>query len=159
MSNYGYFYGRKPNLTDLTDTSILKKQFFSQLELAVVLSKISRIYLDQWQSIEKDDYYLGIVLGTLRSLFTFIKSKLPINSTHRDLHKSYNRSEVMATERFDKLINNISQSIKAKYQSLNGTITQKTPQTSLPSPRKGVLNRCVIDQMLNPWSGMIKTLK
>ena len=73
MSNYGFFYGRKPNLTDLTDTSILRKQVFSQLELAEILTKITWEYLDKWQSIEKNDYFIGLVLGTLRSLFTYIK--------------------------------------------------------------------------------------
>lgn len=102
---------------------------------------------------------MGLVLGALRSLFTYIKSKLPIKSTHRDLHRPIKKNDVMATERFDKLIENISQTIKAKYQSINESKTQRPVQTSLPTPKKVNLNKCVIDQMLNPWTGMLKTLK
>ena len=85
---------------------------------------------------------------------------MPINSTHRDLHRPYNKNDLMATERFDKLIENISQSIKAKYQAINEVKSNKPTQALNPTPKnKVILNKCVIDQMLNPWTGMLKTVK
>jgi hypothetical protein len=44
-SYYEASYGRKPALTDLTDTDILKYETFSQLECSFIFTKLTRIYL------------------------------------------------------------------------------------------------------------------
>jgi len=71
-TSYGQFYGRKPALEDLTDISILRSQKFSHLPCTKILTRTAKQYLDSWQSIEKEDDYMGLVLSTLRSLNTYV---------------------------------------------------------------------------------------
>ena len=87
VTNYGEFYGRKPALTDLSDTLVLRTQKFSDLQCSRILNENVKECLDNWQAIQKEDSFKGLVLGTLRSLYTFVKNTEPSNSTNRVAHK------------------------------------------------------------------------
>ena len=94
----------------------------------------------------------------IRSLYTFIKNKLPTKSTVRDTHAWFAQKDIMPAERFDKMIESVTHKIKTKYLLEKPKMRQE-PNTTLPSPRTGMINRCVIDAMLYPKAGTIKFLR
>ena len=115
--------------------------------------------MDNWHKIENNEYYLGVVLGTIRSLFTYIKSKLPVNSTNKELHRPFQPKEFVKAERFDKLIEHVSQEIKKKYLAKKKKLIlqhRSKPQTQSTPSHRVVLNQCVIDYMTNPKAPGIK---
>jgi len=137
VSSYGAFYGRKPALEDLTDTSILKAyqqkagssngapsatvyngQKFSQVPWTSILNTKTKEYLDKWQQIESEDAYKGMVLSTLRSLFTYVKIREPNTSTSRVSFKRINKKDLVKVERYDKLIEDVSQNVRRKFKML-----------------------------------------
>ncbi|CAI2365486.1 unnamed protein product [Moneuplotes crassus] len=115
-SSYGSFYGRKPALEDLTDITILNSQQFSQLPCTKILTKSARIALDLWQKIEPEAIYKGLALSTLRSLNTYILKSEPTISSSRIFHRRFKPAELNKVERYDKLIEKISMSVKKKFQ-------------------------------------------
>ena len=60
---YGTFYGRKPDLTDLTDTDILKVQSFSQVPSFALFTEKVQQALDRWQKQEKNNAYVKTVIS------------------------------------------------------------------------------------------------
>ncbi|CAI2369524.1 unnamed protein product [Moneuplotes crassus] len=124
---YGSFYGRKPALEDLTDTTILNSQKFSQLPCTKILTKQARDALDSWQQIEPEKEYKGIALSTLRSLNTHVLKSEPNTSSSRVFHRNFKPSELSKVERYDKLIETISMRVKNKFfeESKAKNITNK----------------------------------
>lgn len=79
------------------------------------MNKLTKECLDNWQTIEKEDWYKGIALSTLRSLYTFVKNHEPNTSTNRFMHKKFKPNELVKVERYDKLIEEVSQNVKGKF--------------------------------------------
>ena len=136
MTNYGEFYGRKPAIGDLSDTSVLKSQKFSQLEWWRIIKDKIKDILDVWQSIQKEDYFLGVVIAVLRSLFTFVKNTEPDNSTNRSLHKKFKLSELGKIERYDKLMFKISTKKRLAYH--------KTKQSLWKIKRRWLISKMLL---------------
>mmetsp|Transcript_19970 Transcript_19970/g.17648 ORF Transcript_19970/g.17648 Transcript_19970/m.17648 type:complete len:263 (+) Transcript_19970:369-1157(+) len=114
-TSYGKFYGRKPALEDLTDITILKSQKFSQLPCTKILNRRTKEALDNWQKIEKEGDYMGIVLSTLRSLNTYVMKCAPNNSTSRADFRRFKPAELTKVERYDKLIEKVSMKVKNQF--------------------------------------------
>lgn len=115
ISSYGAFYGRKPALADLTDTHVLNSQKFSQLQCFSVINEATKSCLDSWQKIEQEDEYKGFAISAIRSLYTFIKNGQPNNSTMRVSFKNFKPTELVAVERYDKLIEEVSMNVKKQF--------------------------------------------
>ena len=123
-SSYGEVFGRKPNLTDLTDTEILKHQTFSQVpSLSVIKTKVQE-YLDSWQKIEKDDHYISQVISTLRSLFKYIKNRVPPISVNRETHRKFLTNQLIKIERYDKMLTLRTKSVIKNKQDLKTLMIQ-----------------------------------
>jgi hypothetical protein len=113
-TQYGTFYGRRPDLTDLTDTEILKQQKFSQVPCCKVINSKTVEYLDQWQFLEKDDLYIKQVISTLRGLYKIIRSRIPPVSTNTEMHRRFNKNEIIQNKRFDVLMSIRANSVENK---------------------------------------------
>jgi len=116
-SNYGTFFGRKPDLTDYKDMNILKFKKFSQLKCCKILNKATLEYLDNWQATKEHQDYLGMALYSIKSLFTFFKLYEPTLSTQKEIHSNYDKSEKIKAERYDKMLTTITTNLK--YKNVN----------------------------------------
>lgn len=92
----------------------------------------------------------------IRSLYTYINSKLPTRTTKREHHRKFKKLDIIRTERFDKLIERVSSQTKQKYSSLDRAQEITETQSLYATPRRGILNRCVIDAMLYPRAGSLR---
>ena len=96
----------------------------------------------------------------IRSLFTYIKNKLPSNSTNRELHRSFDRKEVVKVDRFDKVFARTTDKIKKRHFSIERKNTHiletLSNRSKYSTPRRSVINQCVRDVMLNPRANSIK---
>jgi len=92
-----------PALTDLYDPEILKHQTFSQVPSVQVLRDKIQDYLDSWKTLEKDDHYISKALGTLRSLYKYIKNRVPPVSLSKEVHHKFMQNQLIKNERHDKV--------------------------------------------------------
>ena len=102
------------------------------------------IDLDKWQEVEKNEYFLGLVLGVIRALFTYVQSKLPIASTNRVTHRKFGKLDITKAERFDKLIEKVSKNVKTQHTSLERSqqnILETNSERKFYTPKRGVLNQ------------------
>lgn len=72
-------------------------------------------YLDNWQKIETNEEYKKTLLDALSSLYTFVKSFLPANTTNRELFKKVDSTQRVKAERFDKLFDQVKMSVRNKF--------------------------------------------
>lgn len=99
------------------------------------------------------------MIGVIRSLFTYIKSKLPTDSTNRETYKKYGKLDIIKTDRLDVMANTIRSDIKKKYsleRSKASNILETKSEQRFYTPKRNVLNQCVRDAMLYPLAGSLK---
>lgn len=113
-SNYGIFFGRKPDLTDYKDMNILKFKKFSELKSSKIFNKKTLEFLDKWQEIKEHPDYLGMALYTMKALFTYFKICEPNTTTQRAIHIPCEDSERIKPERYDKIMDKILKTMKLK---------------------------------------------
>ena len=86
-SCYGDFFNSSHNQSVNKESSILEYRKYSDLSCTSYLTQNMKEYLNKWQKIEINANYKKLVLDSLSSISTFVKSKLPASTTHRQFYK------------------------------------------------------------------------
>ena len=103
-----------PALMDLGDVQILRYKKFSEVPCAVILNTLAKTYLDAWQALKDDQYYVSLVLTSLRTLFTVVRGLEPIRTSTKETYIKSEKEDQIPADRFDKLIASVEAQVKGK---------------------------------------------
>jgi len=117
VSRYSQDFGKLDHKDNIV--AILKYKQFSDLYYSVILSPTAKIYIERWINLNDEDYYKSLVLSTIVSIYTKIKSADPINSTNSDKYRWIDSKQVIKQPRFDKLLS-LFQKTEPKVVHMDG---------------------------------------
>lgn len=143
-SSYTRFYGDFPQL-NRGDCEILSHKLFKDLKLASVLNPMALQYLNNWALMKDDDYYVNLMMTSMRSIYTFIKNLAPKISRYTESHFWAPKHDLIEPSRFDTIEKAIKKeahmnTINSNYKksTCEGTLLRADKRHSSSQPSIGI---------------------